>query len=353
MSTRAFASKSLSRRRFLKSSALAGAALATPLAPFRVRAAGSLKPVSMTLDWVYQGPNAGYLVAHEQGFFRDAGLDVTITAGKGSASTAQLVASKASQIGFADGFVVGNGVSKGMHIKTVGSIFRRNPAAILLYADSPIKTPKDLEGKTIAISAGSAVIQQFPAFCKGVGIEASKVQILNIDPSGMGPALITGKVDGLGAYVSSYVPTLEIRGKRPVRIFWFADAGVVAVSNGMVVHDDLLKNDPDLVRAFVPAALKGFLYGRQHPDEAIAAVKKYQPTIDPAITQRELEVSWKLWLTSSTMGKPLGWGSDKDWNSTIEVLHQYGGVTAPLQPSDLYTNEFIPSGAEYVPPQEA
>jgi NitT/TauT family transport system substrate-binding protein len=348
MSTRGF--QRVSRRRFLQKSALAAGTLALPLAPFRARAA---KQVTLTLDWLYQGPNAGFLVAHEKGYYADAGFDIDISAGKGSASTAQLVASKATQVGFADGFVVAAGDAKGMNIKTVGSIFRRNPASIMLFADSPIKTPKDLEGKTIGISAGSAVTLQFPAFCKGAGVDVSKVQVVNIDPSGLGPALITGKIDGIGGYVSSYVPTLEIRGKKEVRIFWFADAGVVATSNGIVMHDDLVKSDPDFVRAFVPATLKGFLYGRQHPDEAVAAVKKYQETVDAEITRRELEISWKLWLTPNTMGKPLGWGADSDWHSTIDVLHQYGGVSAPVETSQVYTNEFVPTGAEFVPPQDA
>jgi len=255
MSTHGFRRVPMSRRRFLQNSALAAGGLALPLAPFRAHAAGPLKPVSLTLDWLYQGPNAGFMVAHEKGFYADAGLDVSISAGKGSASTAQLVASKATQVGFVDGFVVGNGDAKGMGIRTVGSIFRRNPASIMLFADSPIKSPKDLEGKTVAISAGSAVTPQWPAFCKGAGVDVSKVQIVNIDPAGLGPALVTGKVDAIGGYVSSYVPTLEIRGKKDVKIFWFSDAGVVTVSNGITVHDDLIKSDPDLVRAFVPATL--------------------------------------------------------------------------------------------------
>jgi len=324
-----------------------------PHLALRARAAGPLKQVAMTLDWLYQGPNVGFMLAQEKGFYRDAGLDVALTAGKGSASTAQLVASKATQVGFVDGFVVGNGVAKGMGIKTVASVFRRNPACVMLFADSPIKTPKDLEGKTIAISAGSAVIQQWPAFAKGAGVDASKVQIVNVDPAGIGPALISGKVDAIGGYASSYVPTLELRGKKDVRIFWFADAGVTVVSNGILVHQDTLKSDPDLVRAIVPATIKAFLYGRQHMDEAVAAVKKYQETVDAEITRREFEISWKLWVTPNTKGKPLGWSSDADWAATVEVLKQYGGVTAPIQASELYTNEFVPSGAEYVPPQEA
>jgi NitT/TauT family transport system substrate-binding protein len=341
------------RRRFLSKSLSAAAALALPLSPFRSRAAAPFNHVSITLDWLYEGANAGFMIAHEKGFYRDAGLDVAIAPGKGSATTAQLVASKASQLGFADGFVVGNGVSKGMNLRTLGSIFRRNPAAIIVFDDSPIKSPKDLEGKKIGISAGSAVIQQWPAFCKGAGVDATKVEIDNVDPAGLAPALITGKLDALGVYVSSYVPPLEIRGKKPVRIFWFADHGVTVVSNGIIAHNDLIKSDPALIGAFVAASIKGFLYGRQHPDEAIAVVKKYQPTVDAAITKRELEVSWELWVTPNTRGKPLGWGSEADWTSTIQVLHQYGGVTTPLKASELYTNKYIPTGAEFIPPQKA
>ena len=354
MNSRGFRRRLISRRSFLKTSALTAGALAWPLAaPLRVRAADPLKPVTMTLDWLYEGTNVGFMVAHEQGFFREAGLDVAVSSGKGSGSTAQLVASKATQIGFSDGYVVGNGIAKGMAIKTVGSIFRRGPATIMVLARSSIKTPKDLEGKTVAMNAASAVFQQWPAFVKGAGIDAAKINIVNVDSAGLGPALISGKVDAIGGYPASYVPSIEILGKKEARILWFADSGVSVVGNGIVVHQDLLKSDPDIVRAFIPAAIKGFLYGRQNPDAAVAAVQKYQPTTDPAIVKRGFEISWKSWVTPHTKGKPLGWEADEDWASTIQILKQYGGVTASLQPSDVFTNEFIPTGAEYVPPQEA
>jgi NitT/TauT family transport system substrate-binding protein len=343
----------LSRRRFVKNSVLAAAALALPAAARRARAAGLLKQVTMTLDWIFQGPNVGFMVAADKGFYRDAGLDVAITSGKGSGSTAQLVGSKATQFGFADGYVVGNAVAKGMAIKTVGSVFRKNPAAIIVLADSGIASPKDLEGRTVAMTAGSGQFQQWPAFAKGAGIDVRKVQIINIDPAGVGPALVTKKVDAIGGYAQGYVPAIEIRGKKQVHIFWFADYGVTVVSNGIIVHDDLIKSDPQLVRAFVPPTIKGFLYGRQHPDEAVASVVKYLPTVDPAIVRRELELSWKTWVTPDTKGKPLGWEAEADWASTVQVLRQYGGVATPPATSDLYTNEFVPNGAEFIPPQDA
>jgi len=351
MSPSAFHRSSVSRRRLLKASA--AAALALPFIARRSCAAGALKPVSMTLDWIYEGPNLGFLVAHDQGYYRDAGLDVSIVAGKGSANTAQLIANKAAQIGFADGYAASIGISKGMAIKTVGSIYRGNPSAIMVKAASGIKTPKDLEGKTVAMVASSGQFQQWPAFVKGAGLDASKINIVSLTPPSLGPALIDGKVDAIGGYVQSYVPIIEIRGKSPVRSFWFSDYGVDIVSNGIIAHEDTIKSDPELLKAFVPASIKGFLYARAHPDEAAATVKKYSPTVDPAIIKREFEVSWKTWVTPNTKGKPLGWGSAADWTSAIAVLKQYGGVSAPLTTSRLFTNDFVPSGAEYVPPQSA
>src|SRR5262249_44772664 len=96
-----------SRRRFLRTAGIAPGLAAVP----RVRAAHAQaeREVTVRLDWSYQGPNSGFVVAQEKGFYDQVGLNVEVGPGKGSGSTAQLVASKATQFGFADGYVVGNG----------------------------------------------------------------------------------------------------------------------------------------------------------------------------------------------------------------------------------------------------
>ena len=342
---------SRSRRQFLCQVGVAAGLAAVPLG--RRGRAQAKRQVTMRLDWLYQGPNAGFLVAQDKGFYEQAGLNVEIGPGKGSGSTAQLVASKATQFGFADGFVVGNSVSKGMSIKMVAGIFRRNPTAVVVLEDSDIKTPKDLEGKTVAIPTGATQFQQWPAFVKGCGLDASKIRVTNIDPAGSPPALITGQVPAIAGYAQGYVPSVEIRGNKKARILWYADCRVTAVSNGIIVHSDLIKEDPELVRSFVAASLKGFLYGRAHIEEMVAIVKKFSEATVPAISRREAELSFNTWVTPNTAGKPLGWMSDKDWNETVAVLKQYGGVTTPLEATQLYTNEFVPTAGEFVPPQTA
>jgi NitT/TauT family transport system substrate-binding protein len=340
---------SITRRNVLGAGAVSLAALSLP-AIVRAQSLKSLKPVSLQADWVYGGPNAGLVVAKEKGFFADAGLDVTINQGKGSGSTAQIVASKAVQFGFADGFVVGNSVSKGMKLKMVAGVYRRNPCAALVLEESDIKSPKDLEGKTVGIATGSAQFQQWPAFMKGAGLEPSKVRVINVDGAGAGPALISGQVAAIAGFAQGYIPSIEIRGKKNVRAFWYADEGVTAMSNGIIVHQDLLA-EPDLIRSMVRATMKGFIYGRANADEMTQIVKKYQETTDPAITLREAQLSWSTWVTLTTANKPLGWMAPEDWTATVAVLKAYGGVTTPLEAAELYTNEFVPTEAEFIPPQ--
>ena len=181
--------KRTSRRQFLHRVGIAAGLAAAPLA--RRGFAQAKRQVTMRLDWLYQGPNAGFLIAQDKGFYEQAGLNVEIGPGKGSGSTAQLVASKATQFGFADGFVVGNSVSKGMSIKMVAGVFRRNPTAVVVLDESDIKTPKDLEGKTVGGPTGGTQFVQWPAFVKGCGLDGSKIRLTNIDPAGSPPALIT------------------------------------------------------------------------------------------------------------------------------------------------------------------
>jgi len=309
------------------------------------------RDVTLRLDWLFQGPNSGFMVAKDKGYYSEAGLNVDIGPGRGSGSTAQLVASKAAMFGFADGYVVGNSVAKDMNLAMVAAIYRRNPTAVVVLKDSDIKTLKDLEGRTIAIPTGATQFQQWPAVVKGCNLDGSRISVTNIDPAGSVPALVTGKVQAIAGYAQGYVPGVEIRAKKEARIFLYADCGVNAVSNGIIVHRDTLKADPELIRSFVKASIRGFLYARQHPDEAVAITKKFSEAVVPEIARRELEMSWDTWVTPNTAGKPLGWMSDKDWESTVHVLKQYGGVSTPLEASVLFTNEFVPAGAEFVPPQ--
>jgi NitT/TauT family transport system substrate-binding protein len=110
-------------------------------------------------------------------------------------------------------------------------------------------------------------------------------------------------------------------------------------------------SEQDTIRAMVRASIKGFLYGRANAIEMAQIVKKYLGSTDEAITLREAQLSWSTWVTPTSANKPLGWMPPEDWASTVAVLKAYGGVTTPLDSAQLYTNEYVPEGKEFIPPQ--
>jgi NitT/TauT family transport system substrate-binding protein len=331
--------------------AIKGAAVAAVGMPNIIRAQEkSKRSVILLSDFLIQGSNAGLAVAKERGFYADAGIDVTLNQGKGSVATAQIVASKAADFGFADGYVVANGLAKGMNLTVVGGIYRKLPTAVVVLEDSNIRTPKDLIGRSIGIPAASAQFQQWPAFERGAGLGANQVRVVNVELAGLAAALSSGRVEAIAGFAQGLVPSIEYRTKKKTRQFWYADYGLTAVSNGVIIHPDMLR-DPDLVGDFVRATVKGFLYGRQNPDELVQIVKKYQESSQAEITLREAQISWNTWVTPATANQPLGWMADSDWAATVDTLKQYGGIYGPLDPKGIFTNEFVPTGPEFIPPQ--
>jgi NitT/TauT family transport system substrate-binding protein len=124
---------------------------------------------------------------------------------------------------------------------------------------------------------------------KGCGLDPATVRVINIDPAGSPPALINRRVDAIAGFAQDYVPSVEFRGQKPPRVLWYADCGVNVVSNGIIVHNDLITAEPKLISDFVATSVKGFLYGREHSEEAAQIIKQYSQATVPAISRREME----------------------------------------------------------------
>src|SRR6185295_9464499 len=119
-------------------------------------AAQSAKPMKLTLNFLAGGPQAGFMYAKKLGYYKDAGIDLTIEEGKGSATTAQQVATNQTDVAFADAPAAMQIRSKGAPVKIVAPILQTNGFAIISIEGSGINTPKDLLGKRLAVQPGTA-----------------------------------------------------------------------------------------------------------------------------------------------------------------------------------------------------
>lgn len=304
--------------------------------------------VDVRLDWLAEGPNSGFVVADAKGFYADEGLDVTIEQGEGSGTTAQLVANRSATFGFADGYVVAQNRAQGAPIKMVAAIYRENPTGVIVLDESEIQEPIDLVGKSVGITPGGAQGQQWPAYLKGCEISEDDVRVVNVDPAGAPQALLAGRVDAIAGYVQGFAPVVE-KGGKETRALWFRDCEVTAVSNGIIVHEDYIDESPDVIERFVKATTRGFVYGRANPDETIDIITEFNTELDPDIAMAQFELSWETYFSPETEGQPLGWMSEQDWSDMLDVVQEYGGVSEVPPLDDLFTNEFVPEGDEFVP----
>ena len=152
---------------------LATAALVGTLPAQSASAADS---VTLITDFGYNGRHSYFFVAQDKGFYKEAGIDVKFVGGKGSVDTIKQVAAGNANFGFADaGSLVLSRANDNIPVKMVAVVYARPPQAIFCAADAGLKTPKDLEGKSIANPAGGSIPDMFPAFAKAASIDASKV----------------------------------------------------------------------------------------------------------------------------------------------------------------------------------
>ncbi len=301
----------------------------------------SLRKVTFRLDTSYLPKHGIFFVALDKGYYREAGLDVTIIPGTGSMGTVQTVAAGRDTFGFADAGTMVLGRAQGAMVKEIAMIHAKSPFAVITLKKYNIKTPKELEGKTIASEPAGSSFIMLPIFFKLAGVDGSKVNIVPTDPTSKVPGLLAGRFEAVGSYLVSDPPVIVANGGEPV-IFAYSDYGFKMYSNGLIASDKTIKEDPDLVRKFVHATLKGVKYANDHPDEAAAILVKHVPEINLQAAKTGIELASKILWTDEAVANGIGYMAKDMWDVTQKNLLDYMGLKKAFPVEELYTNEFLP-----------
>lgn len=168
-------------------------------------------------------------------------------------------------------------------------VLNTSPFGISFRADRGVNTIKDIEGKSIAATAGEASMALLPAIWEANGVDASKITILNVDGPGKLVAAMEGRTDGLLAGLEGQVVILKQRGLEQ-KVFSFAELGVNTEGLTIVANDNLIASNPDLVQRLVSATLKSIEAAKADPAAAVAAAIKAKPEADAALLADQLAV---------------------------------------------------------------
>jgi NitT/TauT family transport system substrate-binding protein len=332
----------LTRRRLI--GAAAGAAVAG------IAGCGTAEPlqkVRITTTWILGTSAIFAVVAAQKGFWRQRGYDVEIFRGYGTTSAIQAIGQRQFDFGWsiATGTMIAQ-KSKGIDIHTVAQTSYQDTMSVVFRDDSPIRTPKDLEGRTLGVTQTSGEVPFIPAFAKNAGVDLSKVTIVNMNAEVRSRALIEKKIDAMTDYSITAIPPLVAQGY-PLRTFPFSKYGMEMYAGGLVASQQTIKDRPEMVQAVVDGAMEGMKWSALNPVEALEIFLKTYPEMALAASSREnnrigLGMSRHIMLSEEAREHGLGYADAKVYDTMNNYVEEYitkSGVKPPVE--ELFTNRFV------------
>ena len=279
----------MSKRLFLKT------AVTLAVASFLGLAQAQTTPLKFQLDWRFEGPSALFLTPVAKGYFKDAKLDVTVDAGNGSGGAVTRVASGAYDMGFADLAAVmefhANNPDAPNKPVAVMMVYNDTPASVMALKKSGIKTPADLSGKKLGAPVFDAGRRAFPIFAKANAI--SGVTWTAMDPPLRETMLVRGDIDAITGFTFTSLLNLEARGVKAadVVVLPYPAYGVKLYGNAIIASPKLIKEKPEVVKAFLAAFAKGARDVIANPGAAINDVKARDGIVNVPLETRRLQLA--------------------------------------------------------------
>jgi NitT/TauT family transport system substrate-binding protein len=305
------------------------------------------------LGWLRIGEYAPILMAEAKGFFKEEGIDHKTVDGGPGKNPIPLVAVGQAQFGLATNgmMVVTARLAKDpVDVVAIGTLFQQSPSAYLSIAapDAPPPRPKDMEGKTVGVQAGSDFM--FHAFTKKNGVDESKVKLVQVNAT-VEP-LMVGKIDFFSGWVVNQTYQIEQESAKPDapptvkgktwKAMRFAEYGIPAYTDVIFTSSDLLKKNPELVRRYLKAVAKGLQYVIDHPDESAELLAKFPGQIEDAN-----KLKWRFKLQNALMHgadtdkNGLLWMNPAIWDQMIGFLKDGDQIPRVVPASDVMTDAYL------------
>jgi NitT/TauT family transport system substrate-binding protein len=324
-----------------RSLVLAGFAMCLSLAAGWAAAANT--PVTFQLNWMAGGANAGFASALAQGYYKDAGMDVTIVQGNGSGNTAQLVASGRAYLAYADAVAVSQLIAKGAPMKIVSTVYQSNPNAVMALKKTGIKAPKELAGKKVGVPSGSSQTTMLPLFLRSNNLKESDITMIDMPVASLVPALLQGQVDAVLGSIDAYQIQAESQGAQ-LDVYRFADYGVPTVSTSIFASNQWIKDNPDLLKKFIAASLKGWGFAIDNPAQSVKDLKQVFPEMNEKLAAQELAAIGPLFCSGGA--KYLGKAEDALWARSQTLLAEVKLLPAGQDPKTYYTHDYLPPATQ-------
>jgi len=297
-----------------------------------------LEKVTLMLDWYPNAVHSFLYAAQEKGYFKEQGLDVEIQMPADTNDPLKLVA--ANQIDMALSYQpqVLVARSEDIPVQSFGAIVRHPLNQLMVPADSSIKSPKDLAGKTIgypSIPLDEAIVQ---SMVKSDGGDASKVKMVDVGWD-LIPAMATKKTNALiGGYINHEKLLLDKEG-HPMRTLNPADYGVPDYYELVLVGSEKeLRAKPDVFKKFMTAIRKGQKFVQDNPKEGLAVLLKHEDKSSPLEKDIETKSLQILLPLMDAKDHSFGYQDPQTWKQVADWLKSNKVIKNNVKAEDAFIN---------------
>ncbi|MHB2264282.1 ABC transporter substrate-binding protein [Aliihoeflea sp. PC F10.4] len=338
----------ISRRLFTLAAATTLAASAAGFAP----AFAQTTNIAFTLDWRFEGPAAGFFLAQDNGYFEEESLNVTIDTGAGSVEAIPRVATGTYQMGFGDinSLIKFLDQDPGTDVKAVMMVYDVPTFSVVGRRSLGVtEDPKSLEGKTLGAPPPDGAYAQWPAFVDVADIDTSTVTIESIGFPVREPMLAQGDVDAVFGFAFSVILNLKAQGIEDDDIvpILMAEKGLDLYGNAILVNTDFAEQNPEAVKGFLRALVKGFRDAVNDPAAGAAAVLTRNDILDVDVETERLTMANEMNINTAYVQENGFGGIDMDrLGRAFEQLTVSMDLTGAVSPEDVVDLQYLPPAEE-------
>ena len=294
------------------------------------------KKVVLQLAWLHQFQFAGYYMAKELGYYRDAGIDLQIKEYSYNMNVVDTVESHHADFAISHSELIIDKIN-GKDVVALGSIYQIHPLMLLTRNDTGIKTLKDLKNKKIMITSNADNTVSLLAMLNANGLTEKDIKI--IPHSFNLQDLINKKTDAMASYLSNEPIRLEELGIE-YKVFHPKEFGFNFYGDILFSSSSFIKKNPDLTKAFYEATLKGWQYAFTNIAKTSELIfKKYNTqnkTLITYVKEGEVLKSMAYYENGKYVKDTLGHIHKEKLEKIVDVYKVLGLVN-----KNLNTDEFI------------
>jgi NitT/TauT family transport system substrate-binding protein len=307
--------------------------------------------VKFSLDGRVEGPAGLFLLPRDKGYYKAAGLDVTIDEAASASESITRVVSGGYDMAFTDinALIKYRDQNPSTPIKAVFMVYNKPAYAIVGRKSRGVTEPKNLEGKKLGAPPTSSTFGQWPLFAKLNGIDVSKVAVEAIAPPVRAPMLAAGQLDAVLGFSFRIYIDLKDRGVPvdDIVLLPMPNYGLKLYGNAIIVHSKFAAEKPEAVKSFLQVFLRGLKEAVRRPGDAIDSVVRRD---DAARKEVELErlrmaISNNI-VTPEVRADGYGAVAPARFEEAIEQLALTYTFKAKPKPEDIFDASFLPPLAE-------